>query len=157
MAQAIDRRGLDTLFFRARSVRKWMDKPVSDELLKRVLELTILGPTSGNCCPSRFVFIVSAEARERLLPHLSENNQVSTRTAPVTAIVATDSEFWREMEPASKFTGTFANMGPPAWDHGLRNGTLQGAYLMLAARALGAPRLPDPRHAPVSRTCRSRY
>lgn len=137
MAQAIDRQGLDTLFVKARSLRKWLDKPVPDELLRRVFALAILGPTSGNCCPSRFVFIVAAEAKERLLPHLSESNLEATKSAPVTVIIATDSEFWREMRPDAKLTETFANMGPPAQEHGFRNGTLQGAYFMLAARALG--------------------
>lgn len=137
MAQAINRQGLDTLFVKARSLRKWLDKPVPDELLRRVFELAILGPTSGNCCPSRFVFVVSAEARERLLAHLLESNLEATKSAPVTVIVATDSEFWREMRPDAKLTETFANMGPPAQEHGFRNGTLQGAYFILAARALG--------------------
>lgn len=137
MTQTIDRQGLDTLFVKARSLRTWLHKPISDELLRNVFELAILGPTSGNRCPSRFVFIVSAEAKERLLPHLLESNRESTKSAPVTMIVATDSEFWREMRPDAKLTETFANMGPPAQEHGFRNGTLQGAYFMLAARALG--------------------
>lgn len=137
MTQTIDRQGLDNLFVKARSLRTWLHKPISDELLRNVFELAILGPTSGNCCPSRFVFIVSAEAKERLLPHLLESNRESTKSAPVTMIVATDSEFWREMRPDAKLTETFANMGPPAQEHGFRNGTLQGAYFMLAARALG--------------------
>lgn len=137
MGQALDQQGLDTLFVKARSLRKWLDKPVPEALVRRVFELAILGPTSGNCCPSRFLFLRSAEAKARLLPHLSASNIESTRGAPVTAIIATDTEFWRQMRPDAKLTETFANMGPPAQEHGFRNGTLQGAYFMLAARALG--------------------
>lgn len=137
MGEPIDERGLETLFIKARSLRKWLDKPVPEPMLRRLFDLTILGPTSGNCCPSRFVFVVSKEGKERIFPHLTASNIASTKAAPVTVIIATDTEFWREMAPAAKMTTTFANMGLPAQTHGFRNGTLQGAYLILAARALG--------------------
>jgi len=137
MGRQVDRHCLDTLFVKARSLRKWLDKPIPDDLLQQIYDLTILGPTSGNCCPSRFVFVVSEAGKERIIPHLLESNVASTRTAPVTVIIATDTEFWREMPADAKMTKTFANMGAPAQQHGFRNGTLQGAYFMLAARALG--------------------
>lgn len=137
MAQPLGQDGLDTLFIQARSVRKWQDKPISDETLRRLYDLAILGPTSGNCCPARFVFVRSAEGKARIVPHLVPSNVEQTRTAPVCVIVATDTEFWRDMDPASKFTANFAKMGEKAQAHGLRNGTLQGGYLIFAARALG--------------------
>jgi len=137
MGQPIDRHGLDTLFVKARSLRKWLATPVPEEMLRCLYDLTILGPTSGNCCPSRFVFVTSKEGKQRIVPHLLESNVPSTLSSPVTVIVATDTQFWREMASDAKLTKTFANMGAAAQEHGFRNGTLQGAYLMLAARALG--------------------
>jgi 3-hydroxypropanoate dehydrogenase len=137
MAQPLGRESLDTLFMNARSVRKWQDKPVPDVLLRELYHLTILGPTSGNCCPARFVFVRSAEGKERIIPHLTPGNVDQTRTAPVCVIVAVDTEFWRDMDPESKFTANYIKMGEKAQPHALRNGTLQGGYLILAARALG--------------------
>lgn len=137
MAQPIDQKSLDTLFREARTLRKWRDKPVPESLLRQLYDLTILGPTSGNCLPSRFVFVVTPEGKERLVPHLTASNVDSTRAAPATIIVATDTEFWKEMPADGKFTKIFAGMGELAQTHGFRNGTLQGGYLILAARALG--------------------
>jgi len=137
MGQSIDQQSRDRLFVRARSLRKWLDKPVPDVMLRQLYDLLILGPTSGNSCPSRFVFVTSQAGKARILPHLSENNLAPTKAAPVTVIIATDTEFWREMAPDAKMTKVFANMGARAQEHGFRNGTLQGAYLIMAARALG--------------------
>lgn len=138
MAAPIDQEAIDTLFTNARSVRKWRDEAVPESVIRRLFDLTVLGPTSGNCCPSRFVFVTSTSEKERIVPHLASNNVEPTRTSPLTVIIATDTRFWEAMEPGAKMTKVMSQMAPEAqWDNGFRNGTLQGGYLILAARALG--------------------
>lgn len=134
----LDDHSLDVLFRGARTMRDWKGQEVSDVLLRATYDLMKMGPTSANCCPSRFVFIKSAAAKERLNPHLSEGNVKPTMAAPVTAIIAYDMRFFDKMpqlfphDLSAKgwFTGQEA-------EHALRNGSLQGAYMMMAARALG--------------------
>jgi len=136
----ISSEALDQLFREARTLRAWRPEPVPEALLKELYELARLGPTSANTSPARFVFIASAEAKTRLLPALDPGNVEKTRTAPVTAIVAYDSEFYEQMPKLNPgdWRSRFAAM-PAALkeETAYRNGTLQGGYFILAARALG--------------------
>lgn len=132
--------GLDLLFREARTHSAWLAKDVSDVLLEAVYDLARLGPTSANCSPMRVLFLRSAEAKARLKPALSEGNVDKTMAAPVTAIVGYDLEFYEHLprlfphaEARSWFAGKPAHIQTTAF----RNGTLQGAYLIMAARALG--------------------
>lgn len=137
-AKILDDRGLDILFREARTLRNWKDQDVGDVLIRAVYDLMKFGPTSANCCPARFIFVKSPEAKERLRPHLSPGNVEQTMSAPVTAIIAHDLKFYEKMPKLFPHdlsaSGWFA--GQEA-EHALRNGSLQGAYLMIAARALG--------------------
>ena len=125
----------------ARTHNAWQPRPVSDELLHQLYELLKWGPTSANCSPARFVFVKSAAAKERLRPALDAGNLAKTLAAPVTAIVATDFAFYEKLgklfphEPGAR--GWFAGKPDVIQSGGFRNGTLQGAYLLIAARALG--------------------
>jgi 3-hydroxypropanoate dehydrogenase len=132
--------GLDQIFRKARTYRAWRPEPVSEALLKEVYDLTRLGPTSANCSPARFVFVVSPESKARLLPTLDPANVEKTRTAPATVIIAYDTEFYEkfpELMPGVDFRSRF--VGKPALieETAFRNGTLEGGYLILAARVLG--------------------
>ena len=137
----IEAAGLDLLFREARSHNKWTDKPVSDETLHELYDLLKFGPTSANCSPARFVFIRSKEGKEKLAPALSSGNMEKTMTAPVTAIVAYDPKFYEKLpklfphnpDAISWFTSNDSLAATTAF----RNGTLQGAYLVMAARSLG--------------------
>jgi len=126
---------LDQLFRQARTLRTWLPKPVPETMLREICDLARLGPTSANCLPGRFVFVVTPEAKERLRPALAPGNVDKTMTAPATAIITYDTEFYEKMpEPwPSRFRGNSELIQETAF----RNGTLQGAYLILAARALG--------------------
>ncbi len=131
---------LDQLFNGARTARGFLDKPVPQELLQRIYDTARMGPTSMNTQPTRYVFLVSAAARERLLPALSAGNLEKTRSAPVTAIIANDTMFQEHL--ASQWHGANARDGfdrnePLRRATASRNGTLGGAYFMLAARAHG--------------------
>ena len=136
----LDLNSLDTLFRTARTHNGWQDKPVSDELLRQVYDLMKWAPTSANCSPARIVFVKSDEAKKRLLPAMIEGNVEKTRTAPVTAIIAQDHEFYEKLPqlfPHADARSWFAGNQPLIDTTAFRNGTLQGAYLILAARALG--------------------
>jgi 3-hydroxypropanoate dehydrogenase len=141
MASAIDAAALDQLFLAARTHNKWLDKDVPDNLLKQLVDVMKMGPTSANCQPSRIVFVKSAAAKARLAPHLSEGNRAKTMTAPVCAIIGYDLEFYENLprvfphNQAAK--GWFTSSPAHAEKTAFRNGTLQGAYFILAARALG--------------------
>jgi 3-hydroxypropanoate dehydrogenase len=131
---------LDQLFQKARTYRTWRPEPVPEALLKEIYDLARLGPTSANSSPGRFVFIVSQEAKARLLPTLDPSNVEKTRTAPATVIIAYDTEFYEKfpkLMPGTDMHSRF--VGKPALieETAFRNGTLQGGYLILAARALG--------------------
>jgi 3-hydroxypropanoate dehydrogenase len=136
----ISNEALDQLFREARTYRKWRPGRVPDAVLKEMYELAALGPTSGNCLPGRFVFLTSEAAKERLVPALEPGNVEKTRTAPVTVIVAYDSDF---VETMRRFTNNpnampwLAANPTLAEETAFRNGSLQGGYLILAARALG--------------------
>ena len=137
----IDAAGLDLLFREARTHNKWHEDAVSDETLHELYDLLKQGPTSANCSPARFLFLRTKEAKERLAPALSSGNLAKTMAAPVTVIVAYDPKFYERLpflfphnpDATSWFTSNESLAATTAF----RNGTLQGAYLMLAARALG--------------------
>lgn len=139
-AARIDERGLDLLFREARTHNGWLPRPVSDELLKQIYELMKWAPTSANSSPARIVFVKSEAAKQRLLPALAPGNVEKTMSAPVTAIVAHDLAFHErlpELFPHADARSWFAGNDPLIEATAFRNGSLQGAYLMLAARALG--------------------
>lgn len=131
----------DVLFRAARSHVAWLDRPVSDELLHQLYDLMKWGPTSANCCPARIVFLRTPPAKERLRPALMEGNVEKTMQAPVVAILAYDSKFYEQLPrlfPAvPTMKESFENSAELAASTAMRNGSLQGAYFMLAARALG--------------------
>lgn len=136
----IDQSALDQLFFKARTANGFVDKPVPEALLREVYDIAKMGATSMNTQPTRYVFLNSAQARARLLPALSPGNLEKTKVAPVTVIVATDTRFfehmpqiWHEPNARAMFEGNV----PMAQATATRNGTLGGAYFMIAARALG--------------------
>jgi nitroreductase len=140
MSQPLPDADLDQLFRNARTRNGWRPEPLPEGLLQQVYELAKWGPTSANVCPARFVFLTSPEAKQRLAPHLSNANRAKTVAAPAVAIIAYDLAF------ADKIPTLFPqNPGAAAWfadpavaeETAFRNGSLQGAYLMLAARSLG--------------------
>lgn len=132
---------LDRLFRTARSYPTWQDRSVGDDQLRALYELAKWGPTSMNCMPARFVFLRTPEARERLVPALMAGNVDKVRAAPVTVIVAQDPAFYDQLPAlwphSSDARELFAGNGELAAATAFRNSTLQGAYLMMAARALG--------------------
>ena len=132
---------LDGLFRRARTFSTWLDKPVTDETIRQIYELTKWGPTSANSCPARFFFLRSKEAKERLKPILSSGNVDKTMSAPVTVIVAYDLKFYEKLPklfPHSPAMAKLFEENPQLVEStAKRNSSLQGAYFMLAARALG--------------------
>ena len=136
----LDDRSLDTIFREARTHSVWLDKPVSDAQLRQLSDLMKWGPTSGNSCPARIVFVRSKEAKQRLLSTASEGNKEKIRTAPVTAIIAYDTEFYEkllQLFPHTDARSWFAGNQPLIDTTAFRNGTLQGAYLIIAARSIG--------------------
>jgi 3-hydroxypropanoate dehydrogenase len=140
MSEMLSETALDQLFRQARTYNAFLDKPVSDELLQRAYELAKFGPTSANCSPMRVVFLKSKEAKEKLSPFLSEGNRAKTMAAPVTAIVATDHEFYEKLPrlfPHADARSWFAGNQPLIDTTAFRNGSLQGAYLIMAARSVG--------------------
>jgi 3-hydroxypropanoate dehydrogenase len=131
---------LDQLFREARTHNTWQDRDVPDELLHRIVDLLKLGPTSANCSPARFVFVKSREAKERLKPHLSDGNRDKTMKAPVCTIIGYDLDFYRHLPKLFPHTDAkrwFEGKPAKIAETAFRNGTLQGAYLIMAARALG--------------------
>jgi 3-hydroxypropanoate dehydrogenase len=136
----LDDPGLDILFREARTHNGWLDKPVSDTLIRQIYDLMKWAPTSANSSPARFVFVRSPAAKERLLAAMSPGNVEKTRTAPVTVIIAYDTEFHEKLPklfPHEDARSWFAGNQPLIDTTAFRNGTLQGGYLILAARALG--------------------
>ena len=138
----LDAAGLDLLFLEAHTANAWLDRPVDTATLHRLYELARLPPTGANCQPMRLVFIQSAEAKARLQPSLDAGNVAKTMAAPVTAIVAYDSAFYlhlaRLFPPYPAIQDMFAGFPTAVQERlALQSGSLQGGYLMLAARALG--------------------
>lgn len=136
----LDDKSLDLLFRNARTQNGWLPKPVTDAQIRAIYEILKMGPTSANSQPARFIFIRTKEGKEKLRPALSEGNTAKTMEAPVTVLVAYDTQFYEHLprtfphnpEAITWFKGT-----PAAMPTAVRNGTLQGAYLIIAARALG--------------------
>lgn len=140
MNAPLDTAALNTLFLEARSHNAWTVEPVSDQTLTELYGLLRLGPTSANCSPGRFVFVRTPEGKQRLAPAMSKGNLEKTMSAPVTVIAAWDTRFY------DKLPGLFPHADAKSWFNGspevaletaFRNGTLQAAYLILAARSLG--------------------
>src|SRR6202051_441323 len=141
MDQIIDDPMLDTLFREARSYTAWQPRPVADQTLRDLYSILRWAPTSANTAPGRFAFLRSKEAKERLRPALAAGNIEKTMTAPVTVIVAYDMRFYEQLpklfpqSPGMK--QLFENNPQLVEGTAQRNSSLQGAYLILAARALG--------------------
>lgn len=137
---AINDEAFDTIFRNARTQNKWFDKPVSPAMLMAIYDLMRFGPTSANCSPARFVFAVSQEAKERLAAHCAPGNAPKVRAAPVTAIVGYDLDFAERLPKLFPHNQDAKNwFKDPVLEEttAFRNGTLQGAYFIIAARALG--------------------
>lgn len=132
---------LQLLFTEARTHYGWQDRDVSEDTLRALYDIAKMGPTSMNQQPMRVVFVRSDAAKDRLEPALFEGNRPKMRSAPVTAIIAHDLNFWEELPnvfpPNPDAQDIFKNNATAAQINAFRNGTLQGAYFMLAARAVG--------------------
>jgi 3-hydroxypropanoate dehydrogenase len=141
MSNVMSEEGLDLIFRNARTHNGWLEKPVDDALLRRVYDLAKMGPTSANMCPMRIVFVKSREAKQRLKPALAAGNVDKTMAAPVTAIIAMDVHFFEQLPklfPHTDAKAWFKDLPENVLEYtALRNSSLQGAYFMLAARALG--------------------
>ena len=141
MSKVLNDEALDQLFRAARTHNAWLDKPVSDDTLRQAYDLMKWGPTSANSCPARFVFLRSQQAKERLRPALAPGNVEKTMKAPVTVIVAYDLLFYEKLPRLFPHSPAMRNLfvGNPQLVEvtAMRNSSLQGAYLMLAARATG--------------------
>ena len=140
MTDMLDDAALDLLFREARSHRAWLDRPVSEAALRRIYDIAKMGPTSAKCSPMRIVFVRTEAGRKKLEPCLSSTNFENVKAAPVTAIIGYDLDFHEHFptlfpfaDARAWFTGNDALIESTAF----RNGTLQGAYFILAARAAG--------------------
>jgi len=133
--------GLNQIFREARTYNAWLDKPVKDDTLRQIYDLMKWGPTSANASPARFVFVRSREAKERLRPILAPGNVEKTIAAPVTVIVAYDLLFYEKLPrlfpPSPAMRNLFAQNPQLVEATAKRNSSLQGAYLIIAARTLG--------------------
>jgi len=140
MSESLDSAALDQLFRTARTINVWKDKPVSDAQIHALYDLLKMGPTSANCCPARFHFIKSEAAKARLKPLVMEGNDIKVLQAPVTVIIANDGAFadkLPELFPHSPDAKDWFSDPEVSAITAMRNGTLQGAYLMMAARSIG--------------------
>lgn len=139
--KGVDDDALDSIFRTARSYSGWLDKPVTDQTLHQIYNLMKWGPTSANSSPARFLFLRTKAAKERLRPALSPTNVEKTMSAPVTVVIGYDTRFYEKMPKLFPhnpgFRDLFANSPELTDATATRNGTLQGAYLIVAARALG--------------------
>ena len=136
----IGNNGFDLILRQARSHYAWTDKDVPEDLLREIYDIAIAGPTSMNTCPARFVFIRSQAAKERLAKSMKPLNVPKMMGAPVTAIIAWDPLYWEKLDflfPHQDRKPLFSGNESFAQDTAYRNSTLQGAYFMIAARAVG--------------------
>ena len=137
---ALNDTAFEVLFRDARTRNGWHDKPVDEALLRELWDLVKMAPTSANCLPARIVFVSSDAAKQRLKPHLMEGNVAKVMSAPVTAIIGYDLDFYQhlpEFFPHTDAKAWFEGNDDLILETAFRNGTLQGGYLILAARALG--------------------
>lgn len=137
---ALSEAALSQLFVDARTQNAWRPDPVVDDTLRRLADLMKMGPTAANGCPARLVFLRTPEAKARLAPHLSEGNRAKTMQAPVVTLVAADYAFHERLPqlfPHVDARSWFAGNQPLIETTAFRNSSLQGGYLILAARALG--------------------
>lgn len=140
MSEKLAEAALDQLFRTARTYNAFLPKEVTDEQLHALYELAKFGPTSANSSPMRLVFVKSAAAKEKLKPFLSEGNRAKTLAAPVTAIVANDHAFYEKLPqlfPHADARSWFVGNQPLIDTTAFRNATLQGAYVIMAARSIG--------------------
>jgi 3-hydroxypropanoate dehydrogenase len=140
MTKALDQAAFDQLFLEARTQNAWKEGEIRDETLRRLFDIVKMAPTSANCSPARYVFVKSPEAKERLKPHLSGGNLEKTMAAPVTVIIANDMEFYEHLPklfPHTDAKSWFTSNGDLIRETAFRNATLQGGYMIIAARALG--------------------
>lgn len=140
MKPALNQNALDQLFFQAHSYNQFTGQVVSEETIEQLYDLLKWGPTSMNTQPARYLFLRTPEAREQLLPALMDSNAEKTRQAPLTVIIASDTEFYEHLPTQFKAYDAapmFRENNALAEATAFRNSSLQGAYLMLAARALG--------------------
>jgi 3-hydroxypropanoate dehydrogenase len=136
----VEGEALNALFLEARTHTAWQPRPVVEGLLREAYELARMGPTSANGSPARFVFLTSEAAKERLVPALMPGNVDKTRSAPVTVIIAQDMEFYEQLpklSPAFDAKSWFVGNPGLVADTAARNSSLQGAYFIMAARAVG--------------------
>ena len=136
----INDEALDVIFREARTHNGWEERSIADALMQAVYDLMKWAPTSANCFPARFIFVSSDEGRARLKPHLAEGNLEKTMSAPVCVIIGHDMEFYEklpELFPHTDAKSWFVGNDDLIAETAFRNGTLQGAYFMIAARALG--------------------
>ena len=137
---SLDDTEIDLILTGARSHYAWTDRPVSRALLRRIYDIAKMGPTSMNCCPARFVFVASDAGKARIVKALTPGNVPKVTGAPVTVIVAHDTEFWRQLPqlfPHDDRRSFFSDSPERARTTAFRNATLQGAYFMIAARTMG--------------------
>lgn len=141
LGERLGPQGLDQLFRNARTHRAWQPRAIGPEVLANLYDLMKWGPTTNNTSPARIVFVISREAKERLKPHLNPGNVEQTMSAPATAIIAYDLEFYRFMPALSPKPGareSWQKRSPAELQEtAFRNGSLQGGYFIIAARALG--------------------
>lgn len=140
MKAALEQASFEQLFTAARTHNGWLDKSLTKEQLDELYRLTSLGPTSANCSPARFVFVTSAEGKARLAPTLSKGNLEKTMTAPLTVIVAYDQKFYDQLPtlfPHGDAKSWFTSSEALAQETAMRNSSMQAAYLIFAARAMG--------------------
>jgi 3-hydroxypropanoate dehydrogenase len=137
---AVAESGLDLIFRNARTQNSWKPEAVAEELLRRVYDLAKMGPTSANCSPARFIFVTSKAAKEKLKPALGPANVDKTMAAPITAIIGYDTKFYDllpQLFPHADARSWFAGNEALSQETAFRNSSLQGAYLIIAARSLG--------------------
>ena len=140
MTAQLDNAALDLLFNNARTRNGWTDKPLPEGVLEEIWNLTRMGPTSANCSPARIVFVTSDAAKDKIMPAVMEGNVSKVRDAPATAIIGQDMEFYEklpELFPHTDAKSWFVGNEDLIATTAFRNSTLQGAYFIMAARALG--------------------
>ncbi len=140
-SQALDQAGLNKILQEARTHYAWQDKPVPESLLQQIYEVARMGPTSGNSNPMRVVFVTTPEGKKRLLPGLKPGNVDKAMAAPATAIIGTDMEFYKHIPRLAPHNAdrvkAYEDDPDLTYRAAFRNATLQGAYIIIAARALG--------------------